>query len=488
MIRQVMAFCGLLAAVGVARAEAPAARWINDGGAPMPVVAKDAPKQPVFLQVGPNGRPFRILPATPGTDGLHLDIPPHARVELWDRPELAHQMTPFGTAARWGALPGIVVGPTIPVAGQPGAETAPWSTAAGRFRAYPNGEISLSVTVRNDGLGLWTHPRVEIFAPEDWTVTPKVAEALSHQRTAPSAGAPSVSAGQRGVLPPTVTGTATFTIRIPETVERGLPYPIIAFLRFNTVGETLTVQNSVDVTVEPPVALRYGMNEAGTRFVTRIENRFAPAVLGDATVTVSPPEGSGWKVTQAGPVSVAKDVSATAETAPAPMTDKSLRMTVTTKVAGSMLAESPMIFAVARYDGRAALEEGVRALPGGAASEAGLGFPAGGAERALGFDVDADFAVSDPATFVSPTWVTVALENRGATRARLEYDAFGSAAPAVAGDVPITNTQGRATLTFLLPDARFEGNLPGGGDLRLVLNGDAAVARIAVSKWNADMG
>jgi hypothetical protein len=407
-------------------------------------------------------------------------------VELWDRPALATQMTPFGNAARWGAIPRITVGPVFPAL-DPRVEVTPWSDAAGHFRAYPNAGLTVSVKVRNDGVGLWTHPRVELFAPDNWQVSPAVAEVVSPTLAGPSVEAPSISSGTRGVLPPTVTGTATFTVRIPDTARGGLPYPLIAFLKFNARGETLTVQNSVDISVEQPITQRYAMSEDGSKFVIRLINRFAPAALGAPTVEVGAPANAGWKMTPPKPVNVAADVDATALVTPGAAGDAAVRIPVAVTLNGLRMDQTPMIYAAARFAGASPREDGIAPVEDAASSVSitagGACFPPGG-EHALAFDVDPAFPVSDPRQFVSPTWVTVRLNNRGATRGRLEYDAWGSDAPTVAADTPLESGSGPLTLSFLLPDARFEGKLPGGTDLRLVLAGDACVESISVAKWN----
>lgn len=489
MIRQPLLISGLTLALvsstPAAWSSKPAAQWVNSTEVPDTITVSAPPQQPILLQTAANGRPFRILPTTLVAGKIRLSLPPHSTAEMWNRPDLAKEMTPFGTAARWGALPHIAIGPTYPDPGDEDAEIAPWSSSSGSFRAYPNADLSVTVSVRNDGLGLWTHPRVELMAPDNWTVTPKVADVLSMQKKAASPDAPSISAGQSGVLPPTVTGVARFTVRIPESARADMSWPLIAFLRFNTVGETLTVQNSVDVRVEQPVALSFGMNEAGTKFVTAIRNRFVPAALGKASVHVSSPDGAAWANTQPEAVEVESRANAVAEIGSPASHGESLRPPVSVSVAGSVVHGTPVIYAVAVYAGPSAREDGVRVVSGGVEhSDSGLAFAGLGRERMLTFDVARDFAVADPTTFVSPTWISVSMENRGATRARLEYDAFGTSTPSVAADVPIAISNGPVALSFLLPDARFAGTLPGGGDFTLVLNGDATLSQVTVSKWN----
>jgi hypothetical protein len=285
-----------------------------------------------------------------------------------------------------------------------------------------------------------------------------------------------------------MTGTATFTVRIPESADAGLPYPLFAFLKFNARGETLTVQNSVDVSVEQPIMQRYAMSEDGTRFVVRLINRFAPAALGAPAVDVRAPAVTGWKITPPKPVNVAGDVDATAVVTPGPAGDAAVRVPVTVTLNGLRMQQTPMIYAAARFAGAAPAEDGVsRVVEAGSPvtiTADGACFPPGTTEHALAFNVDDAFPVSDPQRFVSPTWITVRLNNRGATRARLEYDAWGSDAPTVAADTPLEGGAGPLTLSFLLADARFQGRLPGGADFRLALTGDACVESISVAKWN----
>jgi hypothetical protein len=252
----------------------------------------------------------------------------------------------------------------------------------------------------------------------------------------------------------------------------------------------VTVQNSVEVKVEPPIARSYGMNEAGTRFVVRMSNRFAPAALGAPTVEIRPPSNASWTVAAPALRAALATADATAAVTIPPPGDESIRVPVVVTLNGYRMGQTPMVYAVARYGDEDSKEDGIaRRLGAGVGAEVtkdGLCLqPSADAGRTVAFDVDPAFAVSDPARYVSPCWVTLTLEKRGATRLRLEYDAWGSDKPAIAADTPLTATPGPVTLSFLLPDARFLSGSPGGEDLRLtVFGGDACLQKISVAKWN----
>lgn len=496
-----MAATALLAIAVSARgaekaAPAPISAWPNPGAVPMAAEARNPPKDALMVQLGRDGRPYRILTPLQTQDGWRVDAPPRSEVQLWDREAVADQPNnPFATAARWHAVPRIVVGPPLPLDEATGPDRMPpaWSILSGAYRAFPEGNIPVTVYVSNTGAGAWNRPRVRLFAPEGWTVTPEVAEVVSEARTAPRENAPSITQGRRGVLPPTMTGAAHFTVRIPKRTMVPSTAPLVAFLRFEAGRQPITVQNSVDVRVVEPIDRRYAMNEQGTRFLVHLQNRFAPMILGTPAVEVRRPTGADWEVRAPEPVEVGRNVDAVA---PVTMPDTQrlphdqVAVPVVVTLNGYRMGYTPTVHAVARYgagvDGRAA-ERGLTHRPDlGPAqiTDAGL-CPASGEEpRTLAFDVTDRFAVSEPREFMSPTWVTVTLQNRGATRIRLEYDAWGFEAPVVAADQPLSASAGAQRLTFLLPDARFRPPTPNRAGLVLfTFGGDVCIESIAASKW-----
>jgi hypothetical protein len=265
---------------------------------------------------------------------------------------------------------------------------------------------------------------------------------------------------------------------------------MVAFLRFGVSGTPVTVQNSVVVTLEDPVERHYAMTEKGDKFIVRLTSHFAPAAVGTANVEVRKPAGSTWAATQPDPVEVKEDVDAkstlTGLVAPA----RQIAVPVVVTLNGYRMGYTPVVCAVADYDGPDG-DQSLKRPPAGSSPTAlnpdGLSFAdVGATDHYLGLDVPEKFAVSDPAVFVSPTWVTVDLVSDGANRIRLEYDAWGATKPTVAGDLPVSAPPGSAeTFSFLIPDARFSNSLPGKADLRLVISGgNARIKKISVTKWN----
>jgi len=496
----------LLAAVGAVTAGSaravefpePAATWTNTGDAAMPVDVTEAPEDPVYVQLGRGDRPYRILFPRKAGGGARLEVPPGVTVQAWNRKEFASLYNnPFGTAAQWAAFPQIVVGPfTLATGDAPGhyIETPAWTEASGRYRAFAEAEFPVTVHVHNTGIGAWNRPRVRLFAPEGWTVTPEVADVISPAKKVASEDAPSITQGERGVLPPSLVGTAAFTVRIPRRTVTGSTAPVVAFLRYEAGGKVVTVQNSVDVTLREPIERRYAMNEPGDRFIVRLINRFTPLALGTPSVEVRRPAGASWTVTPPEPVEVLAyaDAAAGVKMAPSDVSPvEQVAVPVVVTLNGLRMGYTPTVYTAAAYGTSypdRALERGVSLLREAhpvQLTETGVCPAAAEGERPLAFDVVDRFAVSEPAQLLSPTWVTLTFENRGATRLRLEYDAWGSDAPAVAADGPLTAQAGSVTRSFLLPDARFANRLPGRADLVVTtFGGDICLQKVSVSKWN----
>lgn len=475
---RVLLFLALLAPGAIAAPK----EWSNTTETPTEIDVSPSPKKPVVLELGNDGRPLRALAFTETKSGITVSVPPGAKVQLWSRSELAGAKDEvYATAARYGAFPRINIGPilvdrvTDPL--HP-TQSAAWEKVPARFRAYPEGPLPISVSVRNDGSTSWKSPRVRLFAPDDWVISPAVAPLVT------GAGKP------LGSLAPGASALAAFTVRIPGSTLQGAPIPVVAFLRFTAAGAPVTVQNNVVVTIEDPVDRHYAMTEKGDAFIVRLTNHFAPSAIGTAFVEVRKPAGSTWTVTKPDSVDVKDDVDAKAPIAGLEPPTKQLAVPVVVTLNGYRMGYTPVVCAVAEYDVPDG-ESGLKRLPYGSSPTAlspdGLSFAAPGAtEQFLSLDVPEKFAVADPSVFVSPTWVTVDLTSDGAKRIRLEYDAWNATKPSVAGDMPISVAAGaEETFSFLIPDARFTNSLPGGADLRLgISGGNAKIKKISVTKWN----
>lgn len=473
-----MLFLALLAPSAMAAPK----EWTNSTDTPTEIAVSPSPKKPVVLEIGNDGRPLRALAFSETKSGITLSVPPGAKVELWSRAELAGAKDEvYATAARYGAFPRINIGPilvdrvTDPL--HP-TQSAAWEKVPARFRAYPEGPLPISVTVRNDGATAWKNPRVRLFVPDDWNVSPGVASFVN------SAGKPV------GAIAPGASALAAFTVRIPGGTQQAVAIPVVAFLRFNASGAAVTVQNNVVVTVEDPVERHYAMTEKGDKFIVRLTSHFAPTPIGTAFVEVRKPAGSTWEVTKPDSVDVKEDVDAKAAIGGLETPKSQIAVPVVVTLNGYRMGYTPVVCAVAAYDVRDG-EQGVKRLPAGSSPTAlnadGLSFAdAGTSDHYLGLDVPEKFAVSDPAVFVSPTWVTVDLISDGAKRIRLEYDAWNATKPTIAGDIPISVPAGSAeTYSFLLPDALFANSLPGKADLRVIISGGSVkIKKISVTKWN----
>ncbi|HEY3267561.1 MAG TPA: hypothetical protein VGM37_11580 [Armatimonadota bacterium] len=471
---------------------APLREWTNAGDAALEV-SMDGPKDAVLVELGRQRRPYRILPSGVQSGQLRFTVPPGATAQAWSREALAAQKTgAFSTAARMGAFPEIIVGTVVvtPGKGLTATDHTPaWQSSPGRYRAYPGGGLPVAVTVRNEGKFMWKRPRVRLFAPDNWTVSPATADISSPLIKAPKPGAKNASVTG---LAPGMEGVAIFTVTLPKGATMGSTSPLAAFLRFEAVGQTVTVQNNVDVTAQEPIERRYAMTEDGGKFIVRLINRFAPTPLGAPKVEVRQPAGTTWNVTSPKPEQVQDDADAIAEVKTPPPGDDQIGVPVVVTLNDYRMGYTPVVYATARYGSSVeanSREKGLRWLkaagtPFAPFAEGMCAHLSSSTQNTLAFEVAEKFAVSDPAIFVSPTWVTVTLIAGNATRARLEYDAFGSPEPTVAGDIPVENQAGEQTLTFLLPDARFQGGLPGKADFRLIFSGDPCVTRVTVSKWN----
>jgi hypothetical protein len=459
--------------------------WTNSGTETLEIAASPAPKGPVVLEIGPDGRPVRALPFHETATGLIIPAPPRAKVELWSRSELiSDKEEAFARAAQYGAFPRIAIGPVVvnalPDPAHP-REVPAWQNAPGRFRAYPVGALPVSVRVRNDGAIVWKAPRVRLFAPDNWAVAPAVAPLVDGK------GQP------LKVLKPGMSALTAFTARIPSGAALGTPSTLVAFLRFEAGGKPVTVHNNIEVTLQDPIDRRYAMTEKGDRFAVRLINRFKPAGLGTATVEVRKPVGTAWVISPPDPVLIKgdaeEDPDARAGIAGLAAPSDQIAVPVVVTLNGYRMGYTPVVCATANYAG-ALSEKGLKRLAAGSPTSldtGGLSFAdAAAGEHILSLDVPDKFAVSDPVDCVSPTWVTVGLTNIGATRIRLEYDAWGATKPTVAGDMPIAAVRGEdETFSFLLPDARFAGALPGKADLRLIVSGgNATIRKISVTKWN----
>lgn len=459
--------------------------WTNSGTETLDIAASPIPKGPVVLEIGSNGRPIRALPFQETADGLVISAPPHSKVQLWTRAELTSDKEPaFSRAAEYGAFPRIAIGPVFvePTSDVRHPREAPsWQNAPGRFRAYPEGTLPVSVRVRNDGPTPWKAPRVRLYAPDNWIINPAVAPLVDGK------GLPVK------VLKPGMSALTAFTVRIPSQASLGVPSPLVAFLRFDAAGAPVTVHNSIDVTLKDPIDRRYAMTEKGDRFAVRLINRFKPAGLGTATVEVRKPVGTDWVVAPPDPViikaHVQDDPDARAGIAGLTAPSDQIGVPVVVTLNGYRMGYTPVVCVVAQYAGTLS-EKGLTRLATGSPTSldaAGLSFADTTAgDHTLALDVPDKFAVSDPAECVSPTWVTVDLTNNGATRVRLEYDAWDATKPTVAADMPVTAVKGEnETFSFLVPDARFAGKLPGNADLKLILSGgNATIRKISVTKWN----
>lgn len=481
MFKSAVLALSLLATASVAAPK----EWTNSGTETLEIAASPAPMGPVVLEIGSNGRPLRALPFQETAAGLLISAPPHARIQLWTRTELtASKDEAFARAAQYGAFPRIAVGPVLvePLADPLHPTQSPaWQIAPGRFRAYPEGTLPVSVRVRNDGATSWKAPRVRLFAPDNWAVSPAVAALVDGR-------------GQLvKVLKPGMSALTAFTVRIPSQATLGVSSPLVAFLRFDAAGAPVTVHNNIEVTLQDPIDRRYAMTEKGHRFAVRLINRFKPAGLGTPTVEVRKPAGTDWIVTPPDPVTLnahaLNDLDAKAAIAGLTAPTDQIAVPVIVTLNGYRMGYTPVICVVATYAGTPS-EKGLKRLATGSPTSLdtnGLTFAdATASEHILALDVPEKFAVSDPAECVSPTWVTVDLSNNGATRIRLEYDAWDATKPTVAGDMPMAAVKGEdETFSFLIPDARFAGKLPGNADLRLVLTGgNATIRKISVTKWN----
>ncbi|HOC30986.1 MAG TPA: hypothetical protein PKK84_01940 [Armatimonadota bacterium] len=442
--------------------------------------------EPVVVQLGRNDAPYRFWAPLRTKEAFQVTVPPNSKVELWSRAELAkHPNHQYAQAARHGALPIVVLGPYAEEAGKtadaPRTEIAPWRTGPASFRSYPMGKIPVTVRITNDGTSNWSKPRARLFVPENWKVEPVVADIKTVEGKSLS----------KGVLKRKQTGIASFTVTAPKGTILGLESPVFAFVRFNLGKNSVTVRNSVDAVMQEPIVRRYAMDEKGSRFIVRLINPFAPAKLGTPTVEVRRPSGTEWTVEAPKPVEVQKDISAIAPVNRIGSTPGQVAVPVVVTLNDFRMGYTPVVQAAWRSGARRSESGGLvrigESQDGPAGSPDGLLPETVGNSRVMAFTVPARFAVSDPNEFVSPTWVTVKAVLKGANRVRLEYDAYDTKRPSIAGDYEVLSSDEPQTLSFLLADAAFQKRLEAGADLRLVFDGgEAYVREVKVSKWNPE--
>lgn len=442
--------------------------------------------EPVVVQLGRNDAPYRFWAPVGTKDAFQVTVPPNSKVELWSRAELAkHPNHQYAQAARHGALPIVVLGPYAEEAGKtadaPRTEIAPWRTGPASFRAYPMGKIPVTVRITNDGTTNWSKPRARLFVPENWKVEPVVADIKTVEGKSLS----------KGILKRKQTGIASFTVTAPKGTILGLESPVFGFVRFNIGKKSITVRNSVDAVMQEPIVRRYAMDEKGSRFIVRLINPFAPAKLGTPTVEVRRPSGADWTVEAPKPVEVQKDTSAIAPVSRTGSTPGQVAVPVVVTLNDFRMGYTPVVQAAWRSGTRRSESGGLVRI--GESREGPAGPPDGllpeavGNSRVIAFTVPARFAVSDPNEFVSPTWVTVKAVVKDANRVRLEYDAYDTKRPSIAGDYELLSSDDTQTLSFLLADAAFQKRLEAGADLRLVFDGgEAYVREVKVSKWNPE--
>lgn len=456
---------------------APLQVWSN----PKPVAdiaeLKEVPKGVAYILLGKDGKPFRSL--RPDVIGARtvLGLPPRSTVQAWQASELAKRTdTPFAASAKWGAWPAIYVGPyaELPreVAADAPREVTPWRESIALYRAYPEGPIEVVVRVRNGGTGVWKQPRVKLFAPDSWKVTPAVAPLTALDAVKPTKN-----------IAPMVTGVASFTVTIPRNATLNQVSPLFAFLRFAVGKQEVTVQNSIDVRVLEPIERRYGMDEEGRKFAVHLINRFKPANIGSPVVEVRQPSGADWGLVQPAIEPLQHDRDAVTVLTKRANPPDPFGIPVVVTLNGLRMGYTPTVSASITLgrNGRARGITVAGAQPDGTEDDGVV--LAGTPTASLSLDVTDRFAVSDPKQWVSPTWVTVSMADPGQGRIRLEYDAFGAEGAVIAADIPLPAPTGE-TLSFLLPDARFQGNLADRADIRIVVTGKATIREVRATKWN----
>jgi hypothetical protein len=458
---------------------APLQVWSNSKPVADIVELKEAAKGVAYILLGKDGKPFRSL--RPDIIGARtvLGLPPQSTVQAWQASELAKRTdTPFAASAKWGAWPAIYVGPyaELPreIATDTPREVTPWRDSVALFRAYPEGPIEVVVRVRNGGTSVWKQPRVRLFAPDSWQVTPAVAPLVPFDAKKPSKN-----------IEPMVTGIASFTVTIPRNATLNQASPLFAFLRFNVGKQEVTVQNSIDVRVLEPIERRYGMDEEGRRFVVHLINRFKPANIGSPVVEVRQPSGADWGLVQPAIEPLQHDRDAVTVLTKRANPPDPFGIPVVVTLNGLRMGYTPTVSASIAL-GKDGKDRGItisgKERPAASAGDDGLVL-AGTPTATLSLDVTDRFAVSDPKQWVSPTWVTVSMADAGQGRIRLEYDAYGTEGTVVAADIPLPAPTGE-TLSFLLPDARFQGHLANKPDIRIVVTGRAVIREVRATKWN----